>query len=83
MNGHYRGLHIVVINPSNGAIDTAEVFDTYESCKLLDDFIEDEIPKGRIIVAACKDECVTKLSEKAKKWLAGMGSKKIMDLEYR
>ena len=38
---------------------------------------------GYIVVAACKDECVTKLSLKAKYWFKEMGSTEIMDLRYR
>ena len=33
-------------------------------------------------MAACKDDCVTKLSEKGKKWFQSMGSKEIAHLEY-
>ena len=35
-NGHYRGLHIAVINPENGEIVLAQVFDTYETSEKLD-----------------------------------------------
>lgn len=34
-----RGLHIVVINPYNGKVEYANVFDTYVSSKLFDEFI--------------------------------------------
>ena len=30
-NNHYRGLHIVIINPQSGKIELAQVFDTYQS----------------------------------------------------
>lgn len=30
-NGHYRGLHLVVINPHNGKVELAEAFDTHKS----------------------------------------------------
>lgn len=56
---HYRGLHIVVINPNNGKVESANVFDTYESSKHLDIFIKTFIPNGYIVVAACKDDCAT------------------------
>ena len=35
------------------------------------------------MVAACKDDCVTNLSENAKKWFADLGSQEIYNLEYR
>ena len=42
-----------------------------------------DIPDGHIVVAACKDDCVTKLSEKGKLWFENMGSKDILKLKYR
>ena len=38
-NDHYRGLHIVIINSTNGKIEHAKVFDTYKSSSLLETFI--------------------------------------------
>lgn len=35
-DGHCRGLHIVVINPKNGDIELAKVYDTYDSSDDLD-----------------------------------------------
>lgn len=32
-NGHFRGLHIGVINQSNGQVIVKKVFDTYKSSK--------------------------------------------------
>ena len=55
-------MHIVVINPSDGKVERSKVFDTYESSNEFDDFITDDIPLGCIVIAACKDECVTQLS---------------------
>ena len=56
---HFRGLHLVVINPSSGEVTFAKVFDTYESSLQLDDFIDsNSIASGNIVVIACKDECV-------------------------
>ena len=60
--GHYRGLHIVIINPKTGIVENAKVFDTYKSSDEFDDFISSGIPYGYIIVAACKDECSRRLS---------------------
>lgn len=61
-NGDYRGLHIVVMNSQDGLVETAKVFDTYESSTLFEEFIETAIPDGHIVIAACQDECVTQLS---------------------
>ena len=82
-NGHHRGLHIVVINPSNGRVEKAKVFDTYESSEAVDEFIKQRIPPGHIVVAACKDECTNKLSDAVKEWFAKMGAVGIRDLRYR
>ena len=52
-----RGLHIVVINPFNGILEWAIVFDTCTSSEDLDCFITNDIPEGYIVVAACMDDC--------------------------
>ena len=62
-NKHYRGLHIVIINPENGKVECAKVFDTYKSSACIDNFLFNiDLPEGYIVVAACKDDCVTKMS---------------------
>lgn len=84
VSGHFRGLHIVIINKSNGKVKIAKVFDTYKSSQELDAFIDNTILRnGNIVVIACKDDCVTSLSENAKQWLTDMGSDEIEELEYR
>lgn len=65
-NNHQRGLHIVVINSETGKIEVSQVFDTYQSSAAFNDFIATDIPMGHIVVAACKDDCVTNLSKKGK-----------------
>ena len=80
---HYRGLHIVVINPHNGKIEQARAFDTYKYAERLDDFVDNDVPKGYIVVAACKDECTAALSFKNKSLFGAMGSQLIWKLEYR
>ena len=82
-NGHYRGLHIVVINPNNGVVETAKVFDTYESSKEFEEFIDKPLPIGHIVVAACKDECSNHLSHEAKMWFCNMGANEIWFLTHR
>ena len=84
-SGHFRGLHIVVINPLDCSVVFAKVFDTYASSDGFDNFIRtSKIPEGFIIVAACKDDCTAKLSDKAKTWFTtNMGSKEISQLFYR
>ena len=79
-NNHLRGLHIVIVNPTSGKVESAKAFDTYKSSDKLDDFLENSevIQKeGYIVAAVCRDECVSKLSSNAKKWFLGMGSKEI------
>lgn len=75
-DGHYRGIHLVIIDPSTGEKKYSEVFDTYKSSDKFDTFIDNQHlhPEGFIVAAACKDECVTNLSKKAKKWFSDMGS---------
>ena len=82
---HFRGLHVVTIDPKDGRIAFSEVFDTYKSPKDFDSFIGFEVPfqLGFILVAACMDDCAKSLSDKAKKWFGSMGSKEIDHLEYR
>lgn len=82
-NGHHRGLHIVVINSSNGKVVTAKVFDTYKTSASFNDFIAKEITTGFIVVAACKDDCITNLSTEGKAWFTKMGSREISNLAYR
>ena len=41
------------------------------------------IPDGHVIVAACKDDCMYRLSQDVKAWFARMGSKEVWNLEYR
>ena len=81
----YRGLHVVVISPSdNYDVIAAKVFDTYRTSEGFEEFIGREtIPDGYIVVAACKDECSVQLSLKAKLWFAEMGSKEVLELGYR
>ena len=82
-SGHFRGLHIVVINPDDGKVFFAKCFDTYKTCKGFDRFILYGAPPGFIVIAACKDDCVTFLSQDAKKWFGIMGSSAIYELSYR
>ena len=82
-NHDQRGLHIAVINTLTGHVETAQVFDTYKSSEEFDIFVNKEIPRGFIIIAACKDECTTSLSDAAKVWFEKMGSSLIWTLEYR
>lgn len=83
-NNHYRGLHIVVINPYLGQVEFAKVFDTYKTSENLELFIESGlIGKHYIVVAACKDDCATNLSKKVKRWFQRMGSSEIWKVKYR
>lgn len=65
-HSHDRGLHIIVVNPDNGKVEMATAFDTYKTSYVFDAFIAKAMPDGYIVIAACKDDCVTKLSETAK-----------------
>ena len=65
-NNHYRGMHMVIINPINGKILYSKVFDTYKTGDLFENFITNCVEDNTIVVAACKDECVTSLKESSK-----------------
>ena len=47
------------------------------------EFIEKGLPPDRIVVAACKDDCVQSLSHEVKDWFGSMGAVKIWALGYR
>ena len=82
--GHYRGLHVVAICPSTGKVNFARVFDTYKSSEAFEHLIKrNVIPLGHIVAAACKDDCVTKLSDLVQGWFEYMGSEEIKKLTYR
>ena len=75
---------MVIVDPRNGNIEYAKVFDTYKSSTLFEEFIASlDIPTGFIILAACKDECTSNLSDTAKRWFADMGSNHIWNVAYR
>ena len=61
---------------------SAKAYDTNKSSVDLEAYIK-TIPDGHVIVAACKDDCLYRLSQDVKAWFARMGSKEIWNLEYR
>lgn len=83
-SNHYRGLHVAIIEPASGQVEVAQVFDTYDSPDKFDEFIAThELQDGFIVVVACMDDCVTKLSQKAKDWFESLGSREIWNLEKK
>ena len=56
-NKHYRGLHIVIVNPSTMKSEFAKVFDTYKDSSDLEVFVQSYNTSNKIVVAACRDEC--------------------------
>lgn len=82
-NHHFRGLHVVIFDPQAGTVVLAKAFDTYKTSEEFELHIVKEFPPGLIVAAACMDECITNLSEKAKQWFEDLGSKEIRNLEYR
>ena len=77
---------MAIIDPKNGRVEFARVFDTYETSDGFDEFLEaekDMIKEGHIVIAACKDECRFLLSEDpAKKWFQDMGSEEIRNFKW-
>ena len=64
-------------------MEAARVFDTYKTSEQLNSFILECILPKSIVVAACKDECVTNISPEAIKWFDDMGSLEIKELTHR
>ena len=61
-NANERGLHIALINPYNGYLKSCYIFDTFGSSDEFEEFIDNYVPTGFIVLAACKDDCVTSMS---------------------
>lgn len=80
---HWRGIHVVIINPLDCRVERASIFDTYESNEAFDNFADIDIPENFIVVAACKDDCVKHLTEKGRQFFVDLGSKLINKLKYR
>lgn len=59
---HFRGLHLVAIDPADASVRFAQVFDTWLTSEELEAFISRNILSGYIICAACQDDCSRKLS---------------------
>ena len=78
-----RGLHIVVFDTQRGFILHSKAFDLYKSTVSFDDFIRRPLADGNLVIAACKDDISTCLSDEAKTWFAEMGSKDIFKVGYR
>ena len=45
--------------------------------------IEQGIPQGHIVVAACKDGCISNMSRTCYEWFKSMGSRSIKKLKFR
>lgn len=83
-NGHHRGVHVVIINPSNGKIELAKAYDTYETPHEFENLVfSKRYPAGHIVVAACKDDCISKMSLYGVRWFTRMGSKEIYRLDKK
>ena len=82
-NGHYRGLHVALVDPNNGKVEVTKCFDTHKSSEEFEDFISKPIPVGHIVVATCRDEVSKNLSDKGRNWFKSLGSKEISNLQFR
>ena len=73
-----------MIDPVSGHITAAKIFDTYQSPEGFDKFLDThDFPAGQLVIAACKDDCITRMSGKGKQFFSDMGSQEIWDLQYR
>ena len=64
----------------NGSVKYAQIFDTFTNSEPLEHCIENVFMPNSIIIAACKDDCFTKMSDKVKDWFTIMGSIEIHKL---
>ena len=83
--GHYRGIHVVVIDPIYGTVKLAQVFDTFESSEQFETYLfgSSSPTAGSMVVVTCKNECWRRLSERCKRWFKNMGSTEIDKVEHR
>ena len=82
-NSAHRGLHLAVINPENGFVEIAAVYDTSESSLAFDNFIDSDIPEGYIVAAACNDDFTAEISEGGLGWFESMGSRVAREVRYK
>ena len=71
----------MVLIDTDGKIQLCKAFDTSEFFHNFDKFIIKDLPDGYIIVAVCKDDCVSAMSHSGKEWFRQMGSNEIQNLE--
>ena len=71
------------MDQTSGQIELSQTFDTYKSSVNFDEFTSKPLPAGKIVIAACKDECTKNLSEGGRKWFSKIGSWEIWNLKYR
>lgn len=76
-------MHVVVVDGQNGAVKSAQVFDTYEGSEEIHQFIDAGLPAGDVVIAASKDDCSKMLTHKTKDWFQTLGSTEILKLDYR
>ena len=83
-SGHFRGLHLVVVDLDTANVEFTKVFDTFKSeTTFLAFTLSYDFPENHIVICACKDECMTGLKYKSKTWFQKMGSYEIWELKYR
>ncbi len=86
--GHGNGLHVVVINESNGNILHREIFDTHTdyatNVRPADAFASliNSLPNGRVVSIAIKGEAIHALTEAAIQACRSIGSSLIQQIEY-
>lgn len=84
-SGYGRGLNVAVVDETSGALLQTQVYDTSADSKNADafaDFIE-QVPIGRLIAIAVKDEATENLTDRARRACEMIGSGLIRNLAYR
>lgn len=84
-HGASRGMNVAIIDETSGELLESQTFDTYASASASDSFTNyiRNVPIGRMVFVAVKDEASRYLSENAKLACEQIGSNRIRDLGYR
>lgn len=64
-------------------MEAARCFNTFKNSDEFENFINFDAAEGDIVVAACNDDCIARMSDKGKQWFQDMGSMYIRNLDYR
>ncbi|MEG4120829.1 interleukin-like EMT inducer domain-containing protein [Microcoleus sp. N9_B4] len=83
--GYRRGLNVIIFNELNGALLSAQNYDTYASSEAADTFAQfiESLPLGRVVAIAVMGEATAHLTERARRACASIGGSQIYNLGYQ